>query len=158
MAPMRPVPSSIGGSRSLYVVLQLANRGKYLIGLMILDYIVCSFAFWWIEGHSVFTSFWWAIVTGQTVGYGDIIPKTSSGMVIAMFLMLSMWLLSLITGAYITARVVIDANEWSHDEQERLERSQMRLERAMGTLYPCWTDLPPLNWNGEHAEECTCTV
>jgi voltage-gated potassium channel len=50
--------------------------------------------------HSVWLGMWWAIETVTTVGYGDIIPDTTAGKIIAGFLMLGgLSLLAVVTAA-----------------------------------------------------------
>ncbi len=55
---------------------------------------------------SVWLGMWWAIQTVTTVGYGDIVPGSTAGKVIASFLMLGgLSLFAVVTGAITSAFV-----------------------------------------------------
>src|SRR5262249_18745076 len=53
--------------------------------------------------HSVWQGIWWAIQTVTTVGYGDIVPKQTTGKVIAGVLMLGGLSLLAVVTAVITS-------------------------------------------------------
>ena len=64
-----------------------------LIGNMVLGSLMFLF-YLFEEGinpdvNSVFDAFWWGLVTVTTVGYGDTVPVTMEGKVIAMALMVT---------------------------------------------------------------------
>jgi len=65
------------------------------IGLFI---VICGHVFWWVErGHKyistnyfpgIFLSFWYVLVTMTTVGYGDIVPRSWIGRMMAFLVMI----------------------------------------------------------------------
>jgi voltage-gated potassium channel len=63
------------------------------------------------EVKNVWDGLWWAIVTITTVGYGDIVPKTDAGRVIAVVVMIvGIGFLAILTGA-IAERFIHHARE-----------------------------------------------
>lgn len=124
------------------VMLALANRGSWLFYVVLANYLVSAWLFKLAEHHPYLRSLWWAIVTGFTVGYGDIYPSTQQGQAIGSWLIISSWLLSLLLGAYITARVLINKHKYTDREQRAMAASNLRIELALGTLPPGTTELP----------------
>jgi voltage-gated potassium channel len=63
------------------------------------------------EFGSILSSFWWAVVTMTTVGYGDVIPATVSGKVIATFIMLTGVALVALPAGMLAARFTEEIRE-----------------------------------------------
>ena len=86
--------------------------------------------------HSFVEGLWWALVTVSTVGYGDIVPQTPAGRLLAVVLMVSgLGLLSTLTAAIGAYFIGEDAKR--QELRERLERieamlEEMRAERRRG--------------------------
>ena len=89
----------------------------------------------------VFTSlglaYWWAIVTVTTVGYGDVVPQSPAGRVVASLLMLTglamiPTLTSVVVSVLISKRARAESDQAESERQEdiaRLARMEERLVR-----------------------------
>jgi voltage-gated potassium channel len=66
---------------------------------------------------------WWAIVTVTTVGYGDVIPTSSGGRVIASFLMVAG-----VSAIPITTSLVVSVFVSRAQSQQRARDAEMREE------------------------------
>ena len=78
---------------------------------------------------------WWAIVTVTTVGYGDVIPTSTSGRVIASFLMVAGVSAIPITTSLVVS-VFISRLQRQQHQQDAEERKELvaRLERIEALL------------------------
>ena len=75
---------------------------------------------------------WWAVATVTTVGYGDIVPKTTLGRTVASLLMITGFaFLSLITG---TIASVLVARFTRSRSDERVVQALARLEERLERL------------------------
>jgi voltage-gated potassium channel len=89
----------------------------------------------YLEDKPLFDSFWWACVTGLTIGYGDMYPATVAGKIVALALMhiVPLFIVPLIV-ARILGTVIEDQNQFSHDEQEEIKRDIHAIKLALGVI------------------------
>ena len=97
----------------------------YLVSL-----VVVSIAFMVVEHQPVITSFWWAIVTGLTIGYGDIYPHTIAGQVLTVIWAhyTVIFILPLFVGRVVVS-VMDNKNEFTDSEQKKILEILRRVDR-----------------------------
>lgn len=87
-----------------------------------------------VEGEtftSLGLSYWWAIETVTTVGYGDVVPHTVSGRLVASLLMLTgIALIPTLTSVIVSTLLAKRRDE----DQERLETMLTRVEQRLTEL------------------------
>lgn len=77
---------------------------------------------------SIIQSFWWAVVTMTTVGYGDVVPITTAGKVISTFIMLVGVGLVALPAAMLAAR-------FGEELRERKEKLDAHISTALNDGY-----------------------
>lgn len=125
------------GWKSFYKHIGLLLKNPIFIVLTIVGNVwVVSVAtlFYWIEYpqnpnlHSYLDAIWWAVTTVTTVGYGTIVPLTTAGKIVDIFLMISGTVLFLSYIALFSNALVGPAVEEVENEIDRLEKEVKKLE------------------------------
>jgi voltage-gated potassium channel len=106
---------------------------RYAALLAVLTAFAGGQAFADVEGTSDGTGLYWAMTTMTTVGYGDVVPHTGAGRVIAVAVMLvGIGFVAVLTGAIAQRFIAPEAEEAQtreEDLQSRLDDVGERLER-----------------------------
>lgn len=107
-----------------------------LLMLVVITFISSSLAFFFIdESMSFMDSMWYVLVTLTTVGYGDIIPRSFIGRIIAVILIIVGILIFSITTAAISSIYTKRIEKETKDEiSERLDRVEEKLDRLLNEM------------------------
>lgn len=103
----------------------------FYVSILLIAAIIFDIA----EGKDFWSSAWWAIVTATTVGYGDLSPATAAGRVVAIMLMhlTTLCVLPLLT-AEIAAKLIVNNDAFTHDEQEGIKTALGRIEDRLAAM------------------------
>ena len=88
--------------------------------------------------NSIGLAYWWAIVTVTTVGYGDVVPQSAGGRVVASLLMLT-GLAMIPTLTSVVVSVLISKGARAHSDQAESERQEdvarlVRIEERLARI------------------------
>ena len=87
------------------------------------------------EGRGFLESFYWAGTTATSTGYGDIIPKTRGGQIVAFVLMhLSIFGVAPLIIVRLVDRLNENRDAFTHEEQLQILESINRVEAAVQRL------------------------
>ena len=141
-------PGPIVGLRMRWVekAVQSNRIVLYLAGITLALSAVAGFLMRWVEPEvfpTVGTGVWWAIVTFCTVGYGDVVPESALGRIVASFVMVFAITFiaiatALVTSALVTRRAAPPAGGARRaglpgaGSLQRIERRLEALERKLG--------------------------
>lgn len=85
-------------------------------------YAVCTTAVGLAEAWSIWDSLWYGLVTVTTTGYGDLSPHSVQGRVFAAILMIVSWVLNILLGAQVAAKLIVNSDAWTNAEQEEVKQ------------------------------------
>jgi voltage-gated potassium channel len=125
------------------------NKLFYLLFASVVVIIVGALFMYTVESgkensqiNSVLDAFWWAVTTVTTVGYGDIIPVSDAGKILAIFYMffgigILVIFLSVIGTNFYKKRFEADSKDISHAQSlilkkmDGLEKNQEKIEQKL---------------------------
>ena len=116
-----------------HLIVRATDSFREILAYYLFIITASGFSFAYLEDKPVFESFWWACVTGLTIGYGDLYPVTVGGKIVALLLMhvVPLFIIPLIV-ARLLMTVIEDKNQFSHDEQELLKNDIREIKNALG--------------------------
>lgn len=113
MAPLR--------SRFRKRIQEYINQPNKLLVFAIGNYALCTIAYALFEKKGFLESVWWTVVTGFTVGYGDVYPTSVIGRCIALVVMFTSWFILSVMLVHIINDNMENRDLFSHEEQELIK-------------------------------------
>lgn len=85
-------------------------------------YAGCVIAVDLSEAWDLADALWFGLVTITTTGYGDLSPQSIWGRTAAVVLMITSWVLNIVLAGQVAAKLIVDSDAFTHDEQEEIKR------------------------------------
>ncbi len=107
---------------------------KELVVLYVAVVLLAAVSFQVCEQLPFLDALWMTMVTATTTGYGDMYPKTIGGKITAVVLMHAavFFIMPLVT-ARLSARLIVNNDAWTHDEQEDIKNTLADMRKYMET-------------------------
>jgi voltage-gated potassium channel len=109
---------------------------RYVVVLVLLFVVVAGSAVALVDSEdvgSIWDGMWWALATVTTVGYGDVVPKSAAGRIVAAVVMLvGIGFFALLTAA--VAATFVKQDERPEEVREELRQMKAQLERIERAL------------------------
>lgn len=103
-----------------------------LLTIVVITIISSSVAFYLIENISFIDSIWYVLVTLTTVGYGDVLPNSTTGKIIGIILILiGILVFSTLTAAISSIYTQRIENKSKNELDERLARIEDKLDKIL---------------------------
>ncbi len=135
---LRFVRLGLLGARALVAARMLFSPSglRYVVVLVLLFVVVAGSAVAMVDSEgvgSIWDGIWWALATVTTVGYGDVVPHSVAGRIVAAVVMLvGIGFFALLTAA--VAATFVKQDERPEELREELREISARLERIERAL------------------------
>lgn len=123
-----------GARRVTAPLRHLVNAPHLLVTAILAVWVGCSLTYAYLEDKGPIEGLWWGIVTGSTVGYGDFYPSSTAGRGVGAVLIVCMVVLLPIAIGHVIANLVLDRNQFTHDEQVALAHAVDCISDRVDTL------------------------
>lgn len=112
---------------------RLLNSIPEVLAVYAVTFVVCVVTVGFNERWDVADSLWFGLVTITTTGYGDLSPDSVWGRVFAVALMIISWVLNILLGAQVAAKLIVNSDAWTDTEQEEVKLLLREIRARVGT-------------------------
>lgn len=120
--------------RSLWTLRTLLNRlgptAAFFVGLM----TVAAVVFYLTTDTTLLNSFYWSIVTGFTVGFGDVLPVAAPSIVLTMVYIPLVSITYLVFAAHIVGVVLDSRSDFTKEDEARMFANQLEMRAELQAL------------------------